>query len=412
MKLTKIFTLIFLIIMAASPLFPQVTKGEELEVRLFVTGRGDPVWSLWGHTGIAVKNLKSGKDIFFDFGNFYFEDDDFYKNFAIGRLLYMAYAQYTDTYIKSVIRENRDLTEYVLNLSPEVKLKMYEALRTKTLPENRTYLYHHYNDNCSTRIRDYLNDALSGQLEKATAYSRGSTFRNSFLLMTSHKKIVGSFLSLLQGPEIDGEITIWQEMFIPEILGEIVIDLTYRNVNGENTKLVKSMNILNKATERPPLPETYNPPYLGAIGISLILSSLILYLNYRSRKGKIRLFALGNIAAGFILGILGSVLLFLMAFTDHSYSYNNLNLFMINPLALLLIPASVVYLKKGNVARSKIDIIWLIQIISTVIMILLKALTSIKQANQIEIIIVLPLLLSFSSLLPLRLKKTITEAAP
>lgn len=403
MKLPKICILLLLFI--SPSIFSQDLTGEELNVRLFIIGQGDPLYSQWGHTGLAIKNTSNGKDVFYDFGNFYFEDDDFFRNFAVGRLLYIAWAAYTDPYIKSIKAEERDLTEYVLNLSPEDKLDMYLALKNKVKPENRTYLYHHYDDNCSTRIRDYINDALHGQFLEQTNTQRGKTFRESFLLFTSNSKLAGSMLSLLQGPLIDKPITLWQEMFLPDVLGDVVSDFTYIDDQGNEVPLVSAVNILNKANWRKPLPAEYQAPYGTAVLVSIVLAALVLLMNIRSLGGKRKIYALSNIIAGFLLGILGSVLLFLAVFTDHTYSFNNLNLFMINPLALLIIPAAIMYLKKGEKWRGKLNLLWLIQIISTVLMILLKILTPIEQSNHLEIIIILPMLIAFSPILPVLLRK-------
>lgn len=397
------FPLLFLL--CSYPAFSQILTGEELEVRLLIIGQGDPVYSLWGHTGIAIKNIDNGRDVFYDFGNFYFEDDDFFKNFAIGRLLYIAWAAHTEPYIRSVIGENRDITEYDLNLSPESRLKMYEALKEKSLPENRTYLYHHYNDNCSTRIRDYINDAIGGQLFSQTDRPRGETFRKRFLLFTTNRPFAGSMLSLLQGPSIDKDITVWQEMFLPQVLEEVIADLSYTDAAGQTVPLVKKKTILYKSELRKTIPSVYKPPFRASVLISLIIFSLTLYVNIRSYRKKRIAFSLLNIIAGLFLGITGAVLLFLAVFTDHTYSYNNFNLFMINPLALFLIPAAVLFWKKGEPVRGKLNLIWMIQLISTIVMILIKILTPVKQFNHIEIIIILPMLMAFSPLIPAFLKK-------
>jgi len=400
MKLSKTLIFLFFFLGAFIQLFSQEITGEELEVRLLIIGQGDPLYSQWGHTGLAIKNTRNNKDVFYDFGNFYFGDDNFFKNFAMGRLLYIAWAAHTEPYIQSVLNDKRDLTEYVLNLSPESKLNMYHALKEKALPENRTYLYHHYNDNCSTRIRDYIDDAVAGQLFTKTDITRGSTFRRSFLLFTSNKMLSGSALSLLQGPSIDREITIWQEMFLPMILENVIRDFTYIDGDGQEKSLVRESRVIYRADHRKSLPEEYPPPFGSAVVISSILFTLILFLNFRSSDTKKRFFAIINILFGFILGVLGSVLLFLAVFTDHSYSYNNMNLFMINPLALFIIPASIMFWRKGDQWRSKLDIIWIIQIFSTLLMILLKIVTPVRQFNHLEIIIVLPVLIAFSPIIP------------
>ena len=107
-----------------------------------------------------------------------------------------------------------------------------------------------------------------------------------------------------------------------------------------------------------------------------------------------------SIVFSLILGLLGSVLLFLTSFTDHTYSFNNLNLFMINPIALFVIPTAIMYWKKGNLWKKRLDILWLIQVFSTMLMIVIKAFTPVKQDNLLEIILILPMLIAFSPIFP------------
>lgn len=406
MRLYRHATAFLFLLLSLVPLYgaPEST-GEDLEIRLFVIGPGDPVYSYWGHTGLAIKDNSRDSDIFFDFGNFYFEDDDFFKNFAIGRLLYMAYAAYTESYIRSVVRENRDLTEYVLNLPPEKKKEMYNALIEKSRPENRTYLYHHYFDNCSTRIRDYIDNATDGALKEQSEKEPGSTYRDSFLRFTSRNKVIGSSLSLLQGTPIDRKINVWEEMFLPEVMGQYVSTFSYRNSSGETVPLVSEINVLNKAEGRRIIPSEYKKPILPALLLGLFLFSPILFLNIKVSGKRRRLYGVLNIALALLIGLIGSVLLFLAGFTDHSYSYDNLNLFMINPVALFAIPAAILYIQKGEPWRKRLDMLWLIQSVSAMIMIAIKILTPVRQDNLIEILVFLPVLIALSPIVPVLLRR-------
>ncbi len=398
--ITTILLLLFSIAISANKIFE-----ENLEVRLLIIGQGDPVYSSWGHIGLAIKNEKNNMDIFFDFGNFVPAKDEFVKNFAYGRMLYEANAIQTERYISYQKYLNRNITEYTLNLSAENKLKMYNDLSNIVLPENRYYLYHNYNDNCSTRIRDYIDIAIGGQLKDATDVKNGSTYRKSFLKFFSYKKVPGYMLSILQGPNIDREITTWQEMYLPESLENAIKDLKYEDSNGNMVPLVASREIVYKADGRKELPESFSPPYLIVIIISILLSCLILFLNFKSRKGNRIPFSIVNILFGLVFGLLGSVLLFLAVLTDHNYSFYNLNLFMINPLALFSIPAAILFWIKGDKWRGKLDIIWSVQLLSTIIMVLIKVCTPVKQSNLLEIILILPILLAFTPIIPKILQK-------
>ena len=72
---------------------------------------------------------------------------------------------------------------------------------------------------------------------------------------------------------------------------KVITDFKYENKNGEMVSLVKSEKTLFNDDRRKQLPDSYQSPWLSVIIISIILSTVILYLNIRSRKNKIRLFA-------------------------------------------------------------------------------------------------------------------------
>lgn len=396
MNILRIIAAILLLAAVFTQLPAEETQGKDLDVRLIVIGQGDPVYSFWGHTGLAIRDNVKKTDIFFDFGNFYFEEDHFFRNFALGRLLYMAYAAYTQPYLQTVVKENRTIDEYDLNLPDDAKLKMYKALIWKSRPENRTYLYHHYNDNCSTRIRDYINDAVGGQLKEQTEKISRTTFRRSFLRFTSHKKLIGWGLSLLQGMPIDKKVTLWQEMFLPAVLEEVVRDFSYRDDGGNIIPLVSSSRVLNAAPERPAIPDRFPDPWFQAVSAGLLLAVLVFLTGMTARKGNRSLYALLNIISGLTIALLGTALLFLMTCTDHTYAYDNLNLFMLNPVAFFVIPVSIMYWRKGGQWLSRMHILWRIQLGSTALMILLKVFTPLAQDNLLQIVVFLPLLAALS----------------
>lgn len=407
MKNRALFAAALLIVLTGTTLPAQDGGGDYLDARLLVIGQGDPVYSFWGHTGIAIKDMNTGKDVFFDFGNFYFQEENFFTNFALGRMLYIAYATYTEPYIRTVLMDDRRISEYELNLSPAAKRDMLDALIYKSRPENRTYLYHHYNDNCSTRIRDYIDIAVNGQLKEKTESISRTTFRRSFLRFTTQSKAVGWALSLLQGMPIDNKVTLWQEMYLPSVLEEVVKDFTYIDDRGKEVPLVLSSEIINEVPDRPAVPAEYMPPWLQLAATGLLLGAAARFAGRRAVQGKRALYALMNILAGLIIGLTGSAILFLMTFTDHTYAYDNLNIFMINPLALFVIPAAVLYWIKGDGWEKRIRLLWRIQFGAALLMILIKALTPLHQDNLMEIMVFLPFLAALS--FP---RKKVTAEAP
>lgn len=60
--------------------------------------------------------------------------------------------------------EGRWVYQQELNLTNEEKAEMRRAFDNNFLPENRTYRYNYFYDNCTTRPRDIIIDNIKGQL--------------------------------------------------------------------------------------------------------------------------------------------------------------------------------------------------------------------------------------------------------
>jgi hypothetical protein len=107
-----------------------------------------------------------------------------------------------------------------LPLSDARARALARALAEDARPENRFYTYHHFDDNCTTRIRDMV-DAHSGG---ALAETRGQPFERTMRslvrdgLATSLPLLAGSELGL--GRVIDRTPSLWEAMFLPRVFRE------------------------------------------------------------------------------------------------------------------------------------------------------------------------------------------------
>ena len=148
--------------------------GDALTLKLAVIGPGDELYFWWGHIGLVVEDLRSGQSRFYDWGVFSFENENFFVNFAFGRLIYSCIATRAQLNYNVYTHTNRDITLYTLDLPSEKKEAVLRFAENNMLPENRDYNYHHFRDNCATRIRDILDLALDGKFreEFANAPSR------------------------------------------------------------------------------------------------------------------------------------------------------------------------------------------------------------------------------------------------
>ena len=324
--------LIFLL-MAAGLLTP-LSGQENLRCYLLTIGPGEALYSWFGHTGIIIEDDERGR--FYDFGNFSFASDNFYRNFAMGRLVYLKIGVSSNSYLNYIVRENRNVTIQQLNLSQESIRAMKEDLEFNIRPENNTYLYHHYHDNCSTRPRDILDRALEGQLKAATDIPSGESYRSMFRSRTSRSFFPDWLLSLLQGRTIDNEIKVWDKMFLPDELMKELDSLTIETERGRE-KAVLSEAVLAESSENVTVPEKVPGNGVQALFWGLASGIMILGL-WRTSRNALKPAA---VAAKIILTlILTAVSLFGLAFwfvvflTDHDVARQNINILLIHPLYL------------------------------------------------------------------------------
>ncbi len=312
----------------------QSTPDSNLSASLIVIGPGDPIYTYWGHIGIAIENIESGENLFYDFGNFSFYSDNFYSDFALGRMLYLGMATPTDVFLDYSMTENRDITIYPLNLDRESIADLDLALRRWMLPENREYLYEYFRNNCSTIIRDLLNQVTDGALKRATETIPDRSFRHYTRTGSHESPAAEIMLHFLLGPTEDKPISLWDKMFLPQAVADTAMMLEFEGKDGKRRRLISDAILLKKST-REPVPE--EPRRLWPL--MLVSSLLISTLGVVSRRKSGRIGTAYRAVIVMLVGLPGSVLAFLMLFTDHAAAYGNVNLWPSFPTVLLaLIP--------------------------------------------------------------------------
>ena len=138
------------------------------QASLMTFGPGEDLYSVFGHTGIRIKDLGLGFDRVYGYGQFDFRTDNFYVKFLRGTLPYQIGVNDMYSILYAYQAENRTIREQTLNLSPAQKQRLFQALETNLLPENREYQYKFYYDNCATRPRDMLVNACGDSLTVPT----------------------------------------------------------------------------------------------------------------------------------------------------------------------------------------------------------------------------------------------------
>ncbi|MFA7119426.1 MAG: DUF4105 domain-containing protein [Sphaerochaetaceae bacterium] len=299
---------------------------DQCSISVVIIGPGNPLYSWFGHAGIIIKQ-PNGQSIMYDYGIFDSSQKGFYLNFARGRMLYNVYVTDADWRIEDAISEGRQVERYDLNLNDSAKFQVVKFLQKNTLQENNTYLYHFYKDNCATRIRDILNSATLGDFERwARSKDSKGTFRSYAQRSLGHQKFISWYLNFLESGLIDTPITLWNEMFLPQSLGNAIAK--YEPFNATCT-------VLNEQTDAIAFhPDTHAAtdswPYL-LFGLVFSLSCVFLQRHDMKKTWKIV-----NFLMLLFLGISGTLLFYMMCFSDMDVTWFNESILFINPFLLFL----------------------------------------------------------------------------
>ncbi len=314
--------------------------GERLTVSLITAGPGSEVWELFGHNAIWIKDQTTGREIVYDYGRFDFAKPGFLSRFVKGQMWYWMGAAYPRDMISAYISRDRSVWVQELDLPPAARAELLRFLEHNVLEENRYYRYDYYRDNCSTRIRDALDQVVGGAISAQSADTvNGSTWRSlsDRLLAADPLAYTGTKLGL--GSPTDRPISRWDEMYVPMRLQEYLRTVQIEGPDGELIPLVRSEEVLYQGSGPA---ERTEPPgwYLIYLAIGSVWGAVMVWCAGVARRGsRLGRAGLGLVAGAWALvaGLGGSLLLFLWFGTDHLMTRANENVLQLNPLALLLL---------------------------------------------------------------------------
>ncbi|MDX1380145.1 MAG: DUF4105 domain-containing protein [Xanthomonadales bacterium] len=335
-KASVIRAALLLILLASTPiplraLEPGVPVGYGPEIWLVSYGPGEVYWQRFGHNAIWVRDPALGLDHVFNFGFFDFGQENFFLRFLQGRMLYFSAAQPASEEFAGYIDENRSIRAQRLALSERQATELAAYLLEEVRPENRDYLYDYYANNCATRVRDALDQALDGVLQQQFAGTPApQTWRDHTRRLTAADFWLYLGLEIVLGAPVDRPIDRWEEMFIPAVLADALMEVEAAPGGGVTGPLVREDVTLYASTLQPPPPEprAWWPRYLLA-SLGVVAAAWLL-----ARSGPAWL---GPLVARSWLGlggVAGLAMLFFWFGTDHAVASLNLNLLVFSPLWL------------------------------------------------------------------------------
>lgn len=329
MVLKKIITLLLLLLTFSVNAQLQLTS--ESKISILTIGPGEALNDAFGHTAIRVKDPVYKFDIVFDYGRYDFETENFYLKFTQGKLNYEISQSEFDTFFGYYQYQQRSVKEQQLNLNSEQKTAFYLLLKENIKPENKTYPYDFFYNNCATKIIDGIETILNDQIvyEPSASFEQLS-FRN-LIRSDLNENSWGSFgIDIALGSKIDQIASVEEHLFLPKYLHRL---LENSHLKTDGTTLVTASKTLNPS-EKTTKANFFSSP-LFILGILALIVVLITYNDFKTKKRSTCL----DVCIFTITGCIGVVLLLLWFATDHSATAYNYNLLWACALNVLFIPS-------------------------------------------------------------------------
>lgn len=309
-----------------------------LQISLLTFAPGEVYWQRYGHNALRVRS--GTYDAVYNYGMFDFAQEDFFLNFARGRMQYQLAVHGLPETLSAYAQEGRWIYEQVLDLDAEQAGSLASYLVWNAQPENAGYGYDYFLSNCSTRVRDALDRTLAGALKQRTAALPTTvSFRTEGTRMIAPLTAAMMGMDLGMGPRTDRPLSVWEHAFLPGVLMEAVAAQRIATADGPARPLVREAHWL-LPPPRPELPAERPRLWPGCLLAGLALAGLLTGLH----RGRAAPWARRSAAAlagllSLLAGLAGLVLLAGWTLTEHWAMWQNHNLLLLGPWNLLLLPA-------------------------------------------------------------------------
>lgn len=310
---------------------------------------GGHVWDNFGHTALRVVDRSSQSDIVFNWGMFDASEGSvaFASDFFRGVLSYQLGVSPPEWEFNRYEREERTVWQDKLNLTNQQKATLYRRLAWNLRDENIAYSYQYFFDNCTTRVRDYLNEALGGRLEQQNRALSSRTFRDE---VRDHYETVQPIkfgLDVVMNSRIDRRMSQWEELFLPAKLRQELLNFTSDvSAGGQELKLLSEDSVI--AQFEAPVAKYNIYVWIGAV---LLLTALFLLTHLRrismrsfsAQSGFVlsspglsyRLLGLVTLLICLLSGGFGIVMAIAWRESGHLDLHHNVNLLLFWPTDLL-----------------------------------------------------------------------------
>ena len=188
---------------------------------LYSMGPGDELFSRFGHSAICVESESSTRC--YNYGSTTIEPLRLTVGFVRSTARFEVARSSLEHMLEKYAVQDRRVWRQHLPLSDAQASELAKRLANDTKPENRHYMYDHFVDNCTTRIRDHLDGVTNGALSGPTRdVPWDRTLRDAVREGLSPDLPVAAGIEMVTGSYIDRVPSRWEAMFLPDELRDAV----------------------------------------------------------------------------------------------------------------------------------------------------------------------------------------------
>ncbi|MCP3062281.1 DUF4105 domain-containing protein [Myxococcus sp. K38C18041901] len=309
---------------------------EDVHVKLVTFGPGPHLHERFGHVAVWAEDTRRGARALYSYGvTSYGRATEL--RLLMERPTYWAARLPLDNALLLYRARNRSIFVQELDLSVEQRRRLLERLERDVKPETRTYAYDPLRDNCATRLRDALDEALGGALRLQLSGPAGRDEREHLRDSLRELPVTSTLLMLWLSDDVDAPMSRWQEAAFPRELSQSLDEVRIVDDTGTLKPLVLRGHEEHLSRDVPPSRE--HGSRLLPIAVALGACALLLTPR-RFERGRAYRVALGLYHAliGATVGAAATAGFALMLFSVHPYFGINENQWLANPLTMTLLP--------------------------------------------------------------------------
>lgn len=333
------------------PARAQTDFSDSLRISLLTCSPGPDAYERFGHTGLRVQDQRNPQlDVTFHYGVFSFNTPHFIYRFVKGETDYQLGAVYTQSFIEEYRQRGLGMTEQWLRFDSAQAQDMLQRLLINYRPENRTYRYSYFFDNCATRPYHLINASAGEQLRYDTAWVKDITLRQMVQEKTHRNNWLDFGIALAVAARSDQRAWFEEQMFLPDYLSLAVGNAKVEKSTASNRWHVPFVTESDTLlTMRPDIaakiaaPDRISPNTV--FGIVLLVALVISAWEWHKKKDAeqkrrpVKVPVVANIFDTTLFlaaGLAGCIVWFLNFFSLHPAVDHNLNCFWLLPTHVIM----------------------------------------------------------------------------